>query len=52
MFVSPRPPARDFFDFYKDSPSSTYWAEVFPSVMDARRENMFKPSRGNIKNLS
>ena len=52
MFVSPRPPARDFFDFYKDSPSSTYWAEVFfPSVMDARRENMFKPKAEEISKI-
>ena len=52
MFVSPRPPASDFFNFYKDSPSSTYWAEVFfPSVMDARRENMFKPKAEEITEI-
>jgi hypothetical protein len=33
-----------FENFYRDSVSSNYWAEVFfPAVAEARREKIFRP---------
>jgi 2-polyprenyl-3-methyl-5-hydroxy-6-metoxy-1,4-benzoquinol methylase len=43
LFVSPRPPKDIFDNFYKNSVSSNYWAEVFfPAVAETRRELIFK----------
>ena len=44
LFQSPRPLPKSFENFYRNSSSSNYWAEVFfPSVAEARREKIFKP---------
>ena len=44
LFQSPRPPIVEFEDFYRDSSSAKYWAEVFyPSVAEIRREKIFQP---------
>ncbi|VAW71384.1 Ribosomal protein S27e [hydrothermal vent metagenome] len=44
LYQTPRPSVSAFEEFYKDSESSRYWAEVFfPSVAEARREKIFKP---------
>jgi len=44
LYQTPRPNIESFEDFYRDSESSKYWAEVFfPSVAEARREKIFKP---------
>lgn len=44
LFQSPRPSALALNAFYRESPSSRYWAEVFfPAVAEVRREKMFRP---------
>jgi SAM-dependent methyltransferase len=44
LFQSPRPVVEAFEEFYKDSESSRYWAEVFfPFVSESRREKIYKP---------
>jgi len=44
LFQSPRPPLEEFEEFYRNSKSSRYWAEVFfPSVAEVRREKIIKP---------
>jgi SAM-dependent methyltransferase len=44
LYQTPRPPIKEFDAFYKNSRSSKYWADVFfPSVAEARREQIFKP---------
>ena len=49
IFLSPRPSEKAFTSFYKNSPSSNYWAETFfPSVAEARRELIFKSRVENI----
>lgn len=49
LFQSPRPTIEAFEQFYIDSPSSNYWAEVFfPKIAEARRELIFKPRVNQI----
>jgi SAM-dependent methyltransferase len=44
LFVSPRPPQDALDRFYRDAPSSVYWArEFFPAVEEARREKIIGP---------
>jgi len=44
VYQTPRPTIDAFEEFYRNSESSRYWAEVFfPSVAEARREKIFKP---------
>lgn len=44
LFVSPRPPAEALDAFYRDAPSSRYWAtEFFPAVERARRTRIICP---------
>jgi hypothetical protein len=44
LYQSPRPPQKLFDDFYASSASSDFWSEhFFPSVVEARREKIFKP---------
>jgi 2-polyprenyl-3-methyl-5-hydroxy-6-metoxy-1,4-benzoquinol methylase len=44
LFQSPRPPIEAFEAFYRESESSSYWAEVFfPAVAEVRREKIFLP---------
>ncbi len=44
LFVSPRPPQSALDRFYKDAPSSRFWArEFFPAVEEARRERIVRP---------
>jgi SAM-dependent methyltransferase len=44
LFVSPRPPQPALDRFYRDAPSSRYWAqEFFPTVEEARREKIIRP---------
>ena len=43
LYLSPRPPAEVFEQFYENSVSSNYWAETFfPAVAESRRERIFK----------
>lgn len=52
LFVSPRPTAEALAAFYSDSPSATYWAEVFfPASLAARREQIFAPRVERILKL-
>lgn len=44
LYVSPRPRGDDLDRFYRESPSSRFWAnEFFPAVADARRERIIRP---------
>src|SRR6185436_14935406 len=44
LYQSPRPALGAFEQFYRDSESSRYWADVFfPSVAEVRREKIFRP---------
>src|SRR5450756_1773500 len=44
LFQCPRPPISAFEDFYRNSQSSRYWANVFfPAVAEVRREKIFRP---------
>ncbi|HWX08333.1 MAG TPA: class I SAM-dependent methyltransferase [Gaiellaceae bacterium] len=44
LFVSPRPPQSALDRFYRDAPSSRFWArEFFPAVEEARREKIIRP---------
>ncbi len=44
LYQTPRPSIKQFEEFYRNSESSRYWAEVFfPAVVEARREKIFKP---------
>lgn len=52
LYQSPRPKKDDFDRFYKDSPSSKYWAHTFfPSVAEARRKHLFRPKVNEIMAL-
>ncbi len=52
LFLSPRPSAPEFFRFYEDSPSSSFWAnEFFPKVSQNRRELIFAPRVTRIAEL-
>jgi 2-polyprenyl-3-methyl-5-hydroxy-6-metoxy-1,4-benzoquinol methylase len=49
LFVSPRPPQSALDRFYREAPSSRYWAqEFFPAVEEARREKIIRPRVGRI----
>jgi 2-polyprenyl-3-methyl-5-hydroxy-6-metoxy-1,4-benzoquinol methylase len=44
LFQTPRASMQVFENFYRDSTSSRYWAEVFyPAVAEVRREKIFRP---------
>ena len=44
LYQSPRPTEKAFEGFYRDSVSSSFWAdEFFPVVAESRREKIFKP---------
>jgi hypothetical protein len=52
LYVSPAPAAEDLAEFYRDSPSTRYWANVFfPAVAEARRERIFRPRAEKISSL-
>jgi hypothetical protein len=51
IYVSPRPVREAFDAYYKDSPSTKYWATTFYKVTEAaRREKLWKPKAQMIKN--
>ncbi len=50
IFVSPRPEIEAFNEYYKDSPSTKYWATTFYKVTEAaRREKLWKPKAQMVK---
>ena len=53
LWVSPRPEYEAFAEFYADSPSSRYWAEIFyPTVESVRREKLWKPKARQVAEIS
>ena len=52
LFVNPRPAPAQLDAFYRDSPSTEYWANVFfPAVADARRDLIFAPRAREVLDL-
>ena len=52
IFVNPRPASRQLEDFYRDSPSTEYWANTFfPSVAEVRRQMIFAPRAAGVLDL-
>jgi SAM-dependent methyltransferase len=52
LYLSPRPDKAAFDQFYVDSPSSNYWANVFfPTVAEPRRDLLFAPKAKQILEL-
>lgn len=52
MFVNPRPTPEQLTAFYRDSPSTDYWANVFfPAVAEARRQLIFAPRARQVLDL-
>ncbi len=52
IYVSPRPLLKYFNSYYKDSPSTKYWATTFYKVTEnARREKLWKPKAKLVKEL-
>lgn len=50
IFISPRPVREAFDAYYRDSPSTKYWATTFYKVTEAaRREKLWKPKAQMIK---
>ncbi|MEE2722151.1 MAG: class I SAM-dependent methyltransferase [Pseudomonadota bacterium] len=53
LFVSPRPTAAQLEAFYRDSPSTDYWAKTFfPAVAEARRVKIFAPRAARALELA
>lgn len=52
LFVSPRPEARSFEQYYRESPSSRFWATTFyKDTAEARREKLWKPKARAIAKI-
>jgi hypothetical protein len=49
LFVSPRPDKKAFIEYYRDAPSTRYWAEQFYRKTEkARRKKVYAPRAKNI----
>ncbi len=52
LFVSPRPDAESFFEFYEKSDSVNYWASTFyKETAEARRDKIWKPKAKMINDI-
>ncbi len=52
LFVNPRPAKEAFDNYYKDSPSTEFWATKFYKITEeARREKLWKPKAALVKEL-
>ena len=52
LYCSPRPARETLNNFYKNSESACYWANVlFPAVAEARREKLFRKKAAEISKL-
>jgi SAM-dependent methyltransferase len=52
LFVNPRPIKEAFDNYYRDSPSTEFWANKFYKITeDARREKLWKPKAKLVKEL-
>ena len=50
IYVNPRPPLSAFNEYYKDSPSTKFWATTFyKETENSRREKLWKPKALMIK---
>lgn len=52
LFVSPRPPAEDFFLYYQESASARYFATTFyRQTAEARREKLWRPKAAMVHDV-
>jgi len=52
LFVSPRPPATDFFRYYQESASASYFATTFyRETAEARREKLWRPKAAMVHDV-
>ncbi|MBE2205436.1 MAG: class I SAM-dependent methyltransferase [Chthoniobacterales bacterium] len=52
LFVSPRPSAAEFQDYYQHSESAAYWASTFyRETSEARREKLWKPKARQVQEV-
>jgi 2-polyprenyl-3-methyl-5-hydroxy-6-metoxy-1,4-benzoquinol methylase len=52
LFVSPRPPAPDFFRYYQESDSARFFATTFyRETAEARREKLWRPKAAKVKEV-
>lgn len=52
IFVSPRPPVRDFFSYYQNSESARYFATTFyRETAEARREKLWRPKARMVQEI-
>lgn len=52
LFVSPRPPATDFFRYYQESASARYFATTFYSeTAESRREKLWRPKAEMVRDV-
>jgi 2-polyprenyl-3-methyl-5-hydroxy-6-metoxy-1,4-benzoquinol methylase len=50
LYVSPRPAAEAFANYYTESPSAKYWASTFyKQTADARRKHIWRPKASAIE---
>lgn len=53
LYVDPAPKSEGLDAFYRDSPSTSYWANVFfPAVAEARRSRIFNPRAARVLALA
>ncbi len=53
LYVNPVPAGEGIDDFYRDSPSANYWANVFfPTVAEPRRRHIFRPRAERISEIA
>ncbi len=52
LFVSPRPPADEFFRYYRESPSARFFATTFyAQTAEARREKLWRPKAAMVRDI-
>jgi 2-polyprenyl-3-methyl-5-hydroxy-6-metoxy-1,4-benzoquinol methylase/ribosomal protein S27E len=52
LFVNPRPPLKEIYRFYADSPSTRFWVnEFFKPVAEVRRKMIFRPRAEYIRGM-
>jgi len=52
LFVSPRPPSVDFFRYYQESASASYFATTFyRETAEARREKLWRPKAAMVHDV-
>lgn len=52
LFVSPRPPSVDFFRYYRESASASYFATTFyRETAEARREKLWRPKAAMVHDV-